>query len=231
VSIEPSGSVTVVGTTAVAPTGTSADWSDERTFTVGAGLGAGSKIWLSEHDDAITCLMKTAAGTSWQAGVQIGRIIQPDFPSVDVPLGFDGLGFLFGAPALFNGAAINLFLVSAASELPNTNYGLMHSGQNTWRPPMMGSSHFTTPEADDITFAAYIRPGKIPVSPVIRSGYTNHVMTGSMKYMLRGGYGRSPLARIDVNNLTDLAFIMGGYIGSTITTNTGLFPWLRGVVP
>jgi hypothetical protein len=229
-SIEPSGSVTVVGTTAAAPTGTSADWSGERTFTVGT-LGAGSKIWLSEHDDALTCLMKTAAGTSWQAGFHIGRIIQPDFPSVDVPLGFDGLGFLYGAPVLHSSTPTNHFITSAASTLPNTSYGLMHSGINTWRPPMSINTPSVSADADDITYAAYIRPGKIPVAPIIRSGYTNNVATGSLKYFMRGGSGRTPLTRVDVNNLTDLAFIAGGLIGSTNTSNnTGLFPWLRGVV-
>jgi len=230
-SIESSGSVTVVGTTAAAPTGTSADWSGERTFTVGAGLGAGSKIWLSEHDDAITCLMKTAAGTTWQDSFHIGRIIQPDFPGVDVPLGFDGLGFLFGAPAVFNGSATNLFITSSSSALPNTSYGLMHSGINAWRPPTLSTSVIATADADDITYAAYIRPGKLAVAPTLRNNTANNVAIGTLKYFMRGGAGRAPLTRIDVNNLTDLAFIMGGYIGSTSTSNTGLFPWLRGVVP
>jgi hypothetical protein len=175
--------------------------------------------------------MKSAAGTSWQASFHIGRIIQPDFPSVDVPLGFDGLGFLYGGPFLHYSTPTNVFLTTTVSALPNTNYGLMHSGINTWRPPRSTNTPTATADADDITYAAYIRPGKLAVAPTLRSNNANNVATGSLKYFMRGGADRTPLTRVDVNNLTDLAFIVGGLIGSTSeSSNTGLFPWLRGVV-
>jgi hypothetical protein len=55
VSIEPSGSITDAGNSSpTAPTGTSADWSSERTWTVGG--SAGSKLWCVELDDAFFLL-------------------------------------------------------------------------------------------------------------------------------------------------------------------------------
>jgi hypothetical protein len=227
-SIEPSGSVTVVGTTAVPPTGTSADWSGERTFTIGT-LAAGSKVWLIEHDDAITMLCKTAAGTSWQTCFQIGRIFLSDFPNVDEPLGFDGLGLMFGAPN-FTTTASGSFIGSTASALPNLAYGLMHYATNNWFPPNAQIVSNSDPYADDVAYAPFVRPGVISVAATVRTNGTPYVPAGRMKYVMRIGLARAPLTRVDVNNLTDLAFIVGGAVGSTTSVVT-VFPWLRGVVP
>jgi len=107
----------------------------------------------------------------------------------------------------------------------------MHSGINAWRPPTSSTNTVASAASDDITVAAYIRPGKLAVAPTLINNNQNNVAVGTLKYFMRGGNGRAPLTRIDLNNLTDLSFIMGGYIGSTSTANTGLLPWLRGVVP
>ncbi len=230
-SIEPTGSVTAVGDTVTPPTGTSADWSGERTFTLGT-LGAGSKIWLTEHDDAITLLCKSADGTSWQNSLHIGRIYQPDFPNIDEPLGFDGLGFVFGSP--FGSASQSTYFLTSqgSSTLPLLTVGLMHIGTERWSVAVSSTSFADSTAHDDPAYAPYVRPGVISITPIFRSNVAQYLATGRAKYMLRAGTPRVPLTRIDVNNLTDLAFIHGGAAGSiSSSNNTIVFPWLRGVVP
>jgi hypothetical protein len=228
-SIEPSGSVTVIGTTGVPPTGTSSDWSDERTFTMGT-LAAGSKIWLTEHSDALTMKFKSSTGTSWQNSFQTGRIIQPDYPNVDEPLGFDGLAFVIGSPRFSTGA--DDFLQQPNSSYTDANSGLMHCSDGVWRS-LSGCSYYNTDAAsDDVTYTPYIRPSKIAVAPVLRNGYPPYRQWGTMKYMMRAGDGRAPVQRIDINNATDLAWITGGLVNSTSPTNNiTVFPWLRAQVP
>jgi hypothetical protein len=229
-SIEPAQTVTVVGTTVDPPTGTGADWSSERTYTIGT-LGAGSKVWLTEHDDAVTLLTKSAAGTSWQPGFHIGRIFKPSYPNIDEPLGNDGLGFLYGAP-FFTSSPANVFLGNSSTVLPNTNTGLVHAGTGFWTTPIGSGSYIQSLEADSITYAPYIRPGPIGISVAIRSNYVNYVEWGQLKYLVRGGTARDPLQRVDVNNASELAFIAGGVTGSIASSNNCLLiPWWKSVTP
>jgi hypothetical protein len=95
VSIEPSGSVTVVGTTVAAPTGTSADWSGERIWTLA--MSGSSRIMLSELDDALFLLTTSASHATFESSVHIGRIIEQD-DAGDAALGRDGLGLMVGIP-------------------------------------------------------------------------------------------------------------------------------------
>jgi len=228
ISTQPGATVTDVGNVSTPPTGTNASLLSPRTFTLGT-LGVGSKIWLVEMSDAFFLLFKTAAGTSWQPSLHMGRVYVPDFPDLDVPLGRDGLGHLFGAP--FAGASASLISnANQTSPFPNTTFGVIRlaNGINAFPGLMAGIPESAT--ADVAANYGFVRPYTMAMSNPISAFTAQNLSVGRYKYILRTGTNRAPLARIDLNNATDQAFIYGGAVGGT-TANPVIIPWLRGVVP
>jgi hypothetical protein len=219
VRIEPSGSLSDAGDTSTVATGASADASASKTLTLGTLTGA-AKLWLCEWDDAFSLMFKTAAGTSWQPSMQIGRTYEPDFPDIDEPLGRDGLMALIGSPIITTSAAAGAWINTSTSE------STMHVSTGIWiKPETEGAIFTTTAAADDAATVGFVRPYSIPAVP----DTTNRIM-GKLKYaMVRGSTG-APLTRYDVDNATSLAWIVTGATGSTTATNI-LLPWLRSVTP
>lgn len=221
--IEPSGSLTDAGNASTRPTGASADNSGSQTLTLGT-MGAGSRVWVIEHDDCVTVLIKSTAGTSWQPSFQIGRIYVSDCPEVDEPLGRDGLGMFIGAP-----------LFSTGSQTPDTwiegimpaTGSLLHVKTGQWEGPDFFSVSATSESgADNAANLGFLRATMLPALP----DTVTNVTIGRYKYIWRLGASQAPLTRWDVNNATDLCWIVGGGGGSTLA-NVFVIPWLRGVVP
>jgi hypothetical protein len=222
--IEPSGSLSNAGDGSTRPSGASADNSGSGRYLTLGTLGAGSKIWVIEHDDCVTILMKSTTGTSWQPSIQIGRITVPSFPDVDEHLGRDGLGFFVGAPAFSSGSVAPDPWIEGTTPVTGS---VMHVATNIWdEPSYFGTVTTGEATADSAATMGYVRPYQIPAMPQALS----YSPIGNFKYVLKTGNTRAPLTRIDVNNLTDLAFITGGLGGSTSAV-TIVIPWLRGVVP
>lgn len=223
-SIDPGMTITDVGDATTVPTGGSADWSGEKTYTLGT-LAAGSKIWLVEQIDALSVMMSSSTGTSWQYSLQIGKIIVPDFPELDVPLGRDGYGAMVGSPQAGTFYGTTNWADSGGIN-PNS---LFHIATGLWGGiQALGPSLQTNSvNAEAVGYVGYARPFAIAIIP---SALTNGTQLGQLKYLFTCGNTRVPLSRIDLNNLTDLAFILGGAVGAG-TGNRTLIPWLRSVVP
>jgi hypothetical protein len=218
VRIEPSGSLSDAGDTSTVATGASADASASKTLTLGTLTGA-AKLWLCEWDDAFSLMFKTAAGTSWQPSMQIGRIYEPDFPDVDEPLGRDGLGFFIGSPNVSNTTLVTSWISASANE------GLIHVASSVWIKPETPNGVAALAAADDAATVGFVRPYAISIEPD-----TTSRQIGRPKYLMLRGNTAAPLSRVDLNNATNLAWIHGGTAGAT-TATTVIFPWLRGVVP
>lgn len=107
VSIEPTGTITDPGnSTPTAPTGTSAQWSDEFEWDLAGGInspGAGSKMWFWEVPDAMLILISDTLDTVFRQGCHGGRIYTPILSSTSVSEGQDGLGCLIGEATYANG--------------------------------------------------------------------------------------------------------------------------------
>lgn len=223
--IEPSGSLTDAGNASTRPAGASADNSGAGRFLTLGTMGDGSKMWVIEHDDCVTVLIKSTAGTSWQPSFQIGRVYQPDFPDVDEPLGRDGLGCLIGAPHIYPNAAATPD-AWVESTVP-TSGSFVHVATNIWDEPNTEVNCISTNAAmDSAASYGYVRPYNISM----RVQAAPYGGIGVFKYVKRVGETRAPLTRIDVNNLSNLCWIVGGQGGSTAATPV-VIPWLRGVVP
>jgi len=225
-SIDPGMTITDVGDATTVPTGGSADWSGEKTYTLGT-LAAGSKIWLVEQIDALSVMMSSSTGVSWQYSLQIGKIYAPDFPELDVPLGRDGYGAMVGAPVTGTYYATTNWADTGGTGNPNN---LLHIATGVWNAsamPIGSSLQSSSANSENPTYVGYSRPFAISIMP---STLTYAVQIGVLKYLFTCGSTRLPLSRIDLNNLTDLAFILGGVVGAA-TANRTLIPWLRSVVP
>lgn len=220
IEIEPSGSLTDAGNGSTRPAGASADNSGANHYvTLGASTGVGSKIWVIEHDDCVTVLIKNTAGTNWEPSFQIGRVYTPSFPEVNIPLGRDGLGFFAGVPNSLSSASPNAWL----EEVNKTNGTLIHVSNGIWLNGF-AKNFAQDNSADNAGTVGFVQPYQIPMCCQSMA----NSMIGTLKYAYRSGVARSPLTRIDLNNSTDLAFIVGHQLyGGT----TFLIPWLRGVVP
>lgn len=218
IEIEPSGSLTDAGNGSTRPAGASADNSGANHYvTLGASTGAGSKIWVVEHDDCVTVLIKNTAGTGWEPSFQIGRVYTPSFPEVNIPLGRDGLGFFVGIPII----VANTVPASWIMEVFQSNGSLIHVATNIWLNGY-ASLYAQSTNGDNAFTVGFVQPYQVPI---VGQGIPN-LMLGTLKYAYRAGAFRSPLSRIDLNNSTNLAFIVGN---NGITTF--ILPWLRGVVP
>lgn len=229
-SLQPGAVVTDVGDVSTPPTGTDANYLAERTFTLGT-LGAGSKIWLVEMDDAFFVFFKSATGTTWQPSIHMGRVYVPDFPALDIPLGRDGLGFMFGAPTVHTSLPVFIYNSNNTSTYPLLTAGLVRTANGRNYPIGINGNVTSTHAAADVAATyGFVRPTTIPLC-VISSAFTQaYANIGRAKYMMRIGEPRAPLSRLDLNNATDQAWIVGGVVNST-TPQTIVFPWLRGVVP
>jgi len=146
VSIEPTGLITDAGdSTPTAPTGTTADWSDEGTWDVTdtevGSVAAGTKVWVIETDDHFTVLVSTSINTAYANGVHIGRIYQPIIQNADT-IGQDGLGFLVGNPA-------NPAVGGSTDWISGTNDSRLHYETDLWSVNVPGTLILTVSACPD----------------------------------------------------------------------------------
>jgi hypothetical protein len=225
-SIEPTASITDCGDLTTAPTGGGADWSGETygVFTIGS-VGAGSKVWLVEMADAFFVMMKSTDGLKWLPCIHIGRVYVPDFPSIDVPRGRDGLGTFVGQPTFYSTTNTWGYYVSGS---------LIHMATGIWTHPST-EINMTSPDTymNSVVYAGFLRPGLITLR-AYRSAGSSIVMYqhfGFLKYCVRTPESYDALTRIDFDNTTDLAFIQGGYSPAAVAGYCLAIPWLKAVTP
>jgi hypothetical protein len=187
VSIEPSGSVTSIGDTVTPPTGTSADWSGERTWTLGA-LSGSSRIMLSELDDALFWLTTDSTHSTFESSVQIGRILEQE-DAGDASLGRDGLGFLVGIPGSTTSTAAILWMTRTTFA---TGVSMIHVATNNWKTLYSNSIGYTSTRggSEDAGLFTFFRPVRF-TDTINAGGYQTSLMA-RFKYYRTAGQVRSP---------------------------------------
>lgn len=211
VSIQPGGGITDVGDTATPPTGTTAEFSSEQIWDL-ASAAAGSVLWLVEFDDAFFLMLTNTAKNNWLQCVHVGRIYVPAYPTLDVPQGRDGLGFLIGTPQAAAGGP-HWFGTS-------TLRSRIRFATSIWYWPTSQSTNNSQSGWDDVAQHGYIRPIQLACSRTTDQGTCG---IGPYRYIHRRGNTASPLQRYDLNNATDQAWIIG--VGALMV------PWRRSVSP
>lgn len=216
ISCEPTGSLTAPGDTSTPVTGNSADWSDEAIWNVSV-PGSGSKMFVIETDEHITCLMTNTTNALHVTGFHIGEIYTPHFGNAEVE-GYDGLGVVVGVP------------INKASTGPNdwfsiNSSGLIHCGTGHWHPAKALTS-LTESEYDiDPTNFGIQPPIPIPISATPDGGFTIYYI-GNTKYYRSMYANFSPKTRIE-NSTDDQAWM---WVHPTTSDNYAII-WRRGVVP
>lgn len=215
ISCEPTGSLTAPGDTSTPVTGNSADWSDEAIWDVSV-PGSGSKMFVIETDEHITCLMTNTTNTLHITGFHIGEIYTPHFGNAEVE-GYDGLGVLVGQPRVWTS--------SGAFWLSTDGPGFVHCGTGHWHPAKALIS-ITENEYDiDATNFGIQPPIPIPISATPDIGFTLYYI-GNTKYWRSMYANFSPKTRIE-NSTDDQAWM---WINPTTSDNYAII-WRRGVVP
>jgi len=195
VSIEPTGSITVPGTSApVAPTGTSADWSgahQEPNWDVTLGTPAtSSRIWCIELPDAFFILITNSTNAVHLSCLHAGRIAN-SFNSSSAPAaGQDGLGYMAGYPDNGNGTTSDWM----GTAVPCCS---IHWATNEWTDHI---SWFVTPAAThaaDPAMTGYrpLPPGLAQATDI--GGFTTDASYGPFRYLRTAGVTALPLNKID----------------------------------
>ena len=199
VSCEPSGSITDAGnSTPTAPTGTSADWSGERSWTCansGTNVGAGSKLWCIEVDDAFFLLTTDTTNTYHLSALHAGRIAFSTNSAGAAAAGQDGLGFI-GA---YGTAGINTNGGSAPGGwmIGNNDCSTIHWATNEWSDHLIQSitiSGGVTASPADTTYRP-LPPLYITADDI--DGSFSDQLYGTMKYVRSQNGTGSPKARLD----------------------------------
>lgn len=216
ISCEPTGSLTAPGDTSTAVTGNSADWSGEAIWDVSV-PGSGSKMFLVETDEHITCLMTNTTNQLHTAGFHIGEIYTPHFGNAEIE-GYDGLGVLVGQPRNSAANGTNYWISANAP-------GFVHCGTGHWNQAAATTS-ITENEYDiDPTEFGIQPPIPIPISATPDSGVTRYYV-GNTKYYRSMYSNFSPKTRIE-NSTDDQAWM---WVHPASTDNYAII-WRRGVVP
>ena len=196
-SIDPDGSITDPGdSTPTAPTGTGADWSGESTQTVvtnglwdvtdsiTGSIGAGSSVWVAEHDDAVFLFITNTTVTVASNGCYAGRIYTPVLSSLAPSVGQDGLGFVEGR--FYDGSGIWYTIARP---------GLIHWETGVWfETTFHGSSMAdgglgnTALAAEDGTHGTtFAPPAPVPCCVVMDAGSTRYPLVGLYRHLRLAG--------------------------------------------
>jgi hypothetical protein len=214
VAIEPSGSVTAVGSTVTNSTGSSADYSGERIWTLN--MSGSSRIMLSELDDALFLLTTNSTHATFESSVHIGRIIEQE-DAGDAALGRDGLGLMVGIPNHSTSGSVNWSARSIANNA-------IHVATNLWSFIYTTNTSFTSIYGgqENAGLFGFFRPERH--KDVLNSSSGNLSMAVRWKYY-RYSYSVTRTPRIVYWNdsVSDQAWMV-------LHTNIWCCPWDKTVV-
>ena len=218
-SIDAGGTVTDIGNTTTPPSGGS-DISPEKVWTVDA---ATVKVLMSELNDAFAVFAVNGSDVHLAGGCS-GRMYDIEDPG-DAARGRDGLGLHCGVPL---NATSNTH-IWAGNGSSSARFGLIHAATGVW-PIAEGSAwHPYQAARDNTDINGFVRPAKMTIRVGLASfnlnfgSYENY----RNKYWRVVGTARADLSVIMTNNETNQGWI---HLRNS-SSNTGVWPWDRTVVP
>lgn len=230
VSCEPSGSITDAGnSTPTAPTGTSADWSGERSWTCansGTNVGAGSKLWCIEVDDAFFLLTTDTTNTYHLSALHAGRIAFSVNSAGAAAAGQDGLGFIgsYGSNGINTngGAAPGGWMIGA------NDCSTLHWATNEWSDHILQNASIASADCASSAHTTYRPLPPIPISADDIDGTASNQFYGVTKYLRSQNSSGFPKARLD-DGASNQSWM---HIYSTNTASSGpMVIWDKTVTP
>lgn len=228
--VDPSMGITDVGDSSTAPTAGATASPDCRTGTIS---GVSTRLFVIEHDDAVTVVLQDSGKATTPFCLHIGRILTPLRES-DAALGMDGHGALMGRPSDDFGSGItNWFYIS--SQTNGSRVRVFDSGGNaqwiapTWTVSIDSSSAvYAGANAD----GSILSPRPILVQAIDTNG-TNDCVIGLTRWLAAapvstGLTNQLPRVLLQSPALADEAWM---YLRHTAAVTGLVVSWERGVSP
>ena len=228
VGIEPSGSITDCGDSATPPTGTTSDFSGERSWEVSGGsdtFRTGCMVAITELPDWFwVCVKRADTDISHLTGVAAGYAYRPNFPDQDIPRGRDGLALLIGTPYATTGG------VSGQSffEAIGGTQSVVHIATGIWDVAYKGTVT-SDPDFLDPSDVGYLSLAPVTVTTGLVASIDTYVVPfGVYKYLFSKGGSDAPFTKIEISDATEEAYIHGGSVESS-GAYAMVLPWQRTV--
>lgn len=227
VGIEPAGTITNPGDSIpTAPTGTSADWSGEHTWTPTTSLAAGSLLWCIEVDDAFFLLGTDITNTFHMAVLHAGRIAFSTNSAGAASAGQDGLGFIGGygtGGILTTGGSGTAGWMTSTSDCST-----IHWATNEWSDHVTQYSSVTAADCASTAHTTYRPLPALFIKANDIEGNSSDQNYGILKYVRNEDSNALPKARVDDVD-SNQSWI---HIYSTNSTTAGpLIIWNKTVTP